>query len=129
MAGITDGITTVTLGGLDWPSDMSGTLIEEITREGVAGAAFKQVGYRGRPKQAFSWATAANNSQRATAISYYKLLQGRVTTVTDDKGTAWNYVMVLDVDILRTYPIVNSPNGDLYMIEAVWTLQAVATSY
>jgi len=129
MASITNGVTSVTLGGLFGPVNPSGLTAVEITRDGVAGMAFKLTGYRGEPWQARSWATASNATNLGLAKLYYLALKNSVVTITDDSGNTWYNIFVRDVQITRTNRHTCAPDSSAFMIEAVWTFQSVAVSY
>jgi hypothetical protein len=129
MASITDGSTSVNLGGLFGPVLPSAIISVEITRGGIAGKAYKNHAYHGMPWNARSWATASNLSNKNLTHLAYMALKSQVVTLTDDTSTAWSYIFVRDVQIVRAYPVTNASSGAGYIVESVWELESVATSY
>jgi len=129
MATITNGVTSVTLGGLFGPVNPSGVTAKEITRDGVAGMAFISTGYRGEPWQARSWATSTNATTLAVDQIAYKALVNSVVTLTDDNGNVWYNIFVRDVQITKTNPHTAASDSSGYMIEAYWTFQSVVVAY
>ncbi|MCO6456791.1 MAG: hypothetical protein J5I93_15945, partial [Pirellulaceae bacterium] len=118
---------------LEGPMDPTGVQLMEITRPGVNGVAYKQLGSRGRPSQLRGLALVSSQSAAATLITTYKSLIGTTVTIVH-RGQNWTPFLVLDVmlaDQPRTSPQsvggISSAGSDVtgaaVIVETVWTVQ------
>jgi len=106
-----------------------GERLEEITRAGVDGVAFRKMGKRSRPYQLVSVVDVADASAAEAEVAACKALQGTLQTVTEDNSNATEEVAVLLVDVAAVQPIatpsggvVDGDNGT-FLVRLVWTLQ------
>lgn len=117
------GSSFITLRGSINPT---GTDVIEITRPGVDGHAFMDMGKHAGKSQMQSIADVSNASGAKAAILAYKALKGTLITVTDDTGQQYTNVLVQEV--IATNPKnVKTPVGGLvggsYLLSANWVLQ------
>lgn len=111
----------------------SGHQMEEITRPGVDGVAFRRIGRRGFPFKVQSMVDVATDSAAAALLSSYKALQGTVVSLTDETGQVWNNIVVLNVRPAgRKYVVAKSGGLDAgqtgYLVRCEWMLQATETT-
>ena len=94
--------------GIDFPA--FGDRLEDITRPGLDGQAFVNIGKRSDPKTNISCRDFANEAAALAAVLAYELLSGTLQTVTDSSGVAFTNVLVRFVD-LRMQKIGTSAGG------------------
>jgi hypothetical protein len=103
--------------------------VEELTRPGVRGRAFRQVEYRGEPWPVHTEADVTSAAAASTLISTYKAMQGTIVTVIYRDRTYSNY-LVLDVtagDVRVMALAVGGLSGGGYLVSADWTLVYAGT--
>lgn len=91
-----------------------GSQIEEITRRGVDGAAFRTTGQQARPFQLRTHRDITDATLIEATRELYKEYQGRSVTLSLARNgitTTYNYVVVLAVRPLETRTIVNATGG------------------
>lgn len=104
-----------------------GQTVEDITRQGVDGAAFRTTGTRSRPQEWRSLVDCADAATVKTTYASYRGLIGKLVTRTDELGNAWTNVAVLDVRMVRQHKVstfvggINTPSA--YILECAWVLQ------
>jgi len=110
------------------PIGRPGMATEPITRPGVDGSAFREVGLRCEPFLMTSLMDLEDAADVAAELNLYAALKGSLVTVVDDHGSTWTNVMVLDVQPIQTQTIGVSAGGlattPTKLITARWTLQA-----
>ncbi len=121
------GITLLTLTGGINPGD--GEQVEEITRPGVDGIAFRRIGKRGFPFRLQTTLDVESSAQAKAHIISCKSLQGSVVNFTDGVGQTWNNYIVLRVTHTETRRIQTAVGGlsgsnAAYLVSMAWTLQA-----
>jgi len=130
-SGAISGYSFVTFTGELVPS--GGITLEEITRPGVVGVAYRQVGKRGDPFTVQTLVDVASAASAQTLIRGYKALQGTVVPVIDGIGNAWPYVLVMGVRPNQP-KYAAAMQGGLsgswtgYLIECTWTLQIISAT-
>lgn len=104
----------------------SGESVEEITRAGVHGHAFRLHGKRNPPSVLRTIADAADAATAETVIASYRAAIGTIVTVSDAREQSIENVIVLDCRILssRHSPIiVGGASASGIVITAEWVLQ------
>lgn len=106
----------------------SGEQLEEITRPGVDGVAYRRIGRRGVPFRMQSLADVANAANAHSLILNYKALQGGLVTLVDETGQSWFNVMVLRVQCSQPKYVTGMSGGLTggqtgYLVSADWLLQ------
>lgn len=96
--------------------------VEEITRPGVGGIAYRHTGARGEPFRMVSLVDTATAAAAATLLRNYKALQGYLTTLADDTGQIWTNVMVLRVTPDQPRQVL-AASGIVYLVRCEWALQ------
>lgn len=110
---------------LEGEAQASGTVIKDITPDGVPGREFKEVGYHGNETIVTTIAGAATSGAAATLQVLYAQYKGHLVTFTDDKDNVWLQVMVLDVQGTRVQRIAGAVGiaaGYNYLVTATWRL-------
>lgn len=120
------GLSVITLRGGINPG--TGEQLQDITRPGVDGIAYRKVGKRGRPFTMESVVDVANAAAVTTAIANYKALQGTLVTVVENNGQTWTNVAVLNVRPAEPQKVLTATTGSDYLLRATWTLQMTETS-
>ena len=109
----------------------SGEMLQNITRPGVDGTAYRKVGKRGAPFQITTVVDLGSDAAVKAAVSTYKGLQGTlVTLVTENSGTYTN-VAVLAVREVGTRMVltpVGGVSGGSHLLTCQWVLQMTETS-
>jgi hypothetical protein len=118
--------TVLTMQGAVTPA--TGERLEEITRPGVDGVAFRRIGKKGA---AFKLQTTVDTESAAgarTLYDNYKALQGQLVTITDTSGRIYTDIMVLNVQASAPQRILGASSGVTanpnYLLNANWQLQA-----
>jgi len=111
----------------------TGQTVEDITRAGVDGTAYRQIGKRGPPFTMTSLVDVQTTAAAATLDGTYKALQGTLVTVVDCVGNSWSNVAVLDVSPIRIQAVTCATAGKSganpgCLVSATWTLQCTNTS-
>jgi len=102
---------------------MPGYVDSEITRPGVAGIAFQEVGFRAQPTAVQTVTLCANAAAVGTNLTNYSAMQGSLYTFVNDLGLTWYNIKVVDVSMVHVYPVVSSvPSGTAYVLICRWTL-------
>ena len=106
--------------------------IQDISRPGIHGADWKQLGIRGEP---FNLRTILDcvdpPAVRAAKIAYRNQV-GRLVSITDPRGATWLNVMVLNVRFGQTqtgYFLRGGVNNGAHILTAIWELYPNATIY
>ena len=100
-----------------------GENVEEITRPGVDGIAYRKTGKRAVPFYMTGITTETSKGAVKTLVENYKKLQGTLVTVVDDIGNSWTNVMVLQMDYLGTKKVVSPVGGGDYVVRSRFSLQ------
>lgn len=117
------GHTFITLRGSINPL---GTDVIDITRPGVDGHAFMDIGKHAGRSQMQSIVDLTTAGAAKTVILAYKSLKGTLVSVVDDTGETYTNVLV--VEVITTNPkFVATPVGGItggnYILRANWVLQ------
>jgi hypothetical protein len=103
-----------------------GEQLEDITRPGVDGMAYRCIGRKGRPFQMDSTVDVVILTP-GFVINGYQALQGTIVTIVDECGMTWTNYMVLSVEHRGTRRIRTVSGGlsiaPAYLISASWILQ------
>lgn len=109
----------------------TGDQLEEITRPGVNGVAYRKLGKRGLPFQLRVLVDAANAAGARTKIINFKAMQGTSVTIVDNDGNSWPNAVALNVRHLRTQKIENAVgavDGGEYLLSFGITFQMTDTT-
>lgn len=108
----------------------NGLVLEDITRPGVEGAAFRVIGQRGRPFRARTRVTVAYDSTTVyNLLVAYRDAIGNTFQLVDPVGITWDNCLVLECMIANPVRVtkilkgagVTQDNG--YMIQVDWLWQ------
>ena len=106
----------------------TGEQVEEITRAGVDGVAFRKIGKRGFAFEMRSVVDVADAAAAQTLVGNYKALQGSIVNIVDDTGRTWNNYIVLRVRPIQARPVTSATGGLVndpeYLVSASWIMQA-----
>ncbi len=118
--------------------DMTGTLepatgegLQDISRPGVDGTAYRKTGKRASRSQITTLVDLGSSGGVDSEIAAYKALQGTLVTVVDAAGISWTNVAVLRVNVLpykHTIQAVGGVNGGSYLLRCQWVVQMTETS-
>lgn len=104
----------------------TGETVEDITRPGIHGHAFRLHGKRNPPSMVRTFADAADAAAAELLMASYRAAIGTVVTVSDSRESSIENVIVLDCRIVsaRYSPIVVGGSGNSgIVVIADWTLQ------
>jgi hypothetical protein len=102
-----------------------GTVVADVSRPGVTGHAFQELGARAEPVVMESVIDCTDNAALKAEILEYVALQGTLVTVVDDLGNTWTNVMVLRVRTGQGKYVasaVGGVNGGNYLLRATWEM-------
>jgi hypothetical protein len=107
----------------------NGMQVEDVSRPGVNGVAFRLLQRRGEPFRLASTVDVANLAAANTLLLDYKEMQGTLQDVEDEHGTVWSNLMVLSVRTRQRQYTVGKSGGLVvgntgYLVLADWVLQA-----
>ncbi len=111
------------------PPRSSGVRVHEITRPGVDGSAWADIGIRGAPFTMRSVAIVdAASVDPDQLIADYALLQGAVCDFEDNFGGVWYYAIVREVRPVSIQKLVNFTGASVsyanaYRVVADWEMQ------
>ena len=88
----------------------SGQLVQDITRPGIDGVAFRLQGLRNEPQEMISIEPLSSILVKTTRMDRYRALQGKPVRVTDDFDQDFNAV-VLRADFSDLKPLIKSVGG------------------
>jgi len=88
-----------------------GMEVEVVTRPGVNGHAYWEDAKRGRPFDMEGYVDKGSFSDAASAFELMKAKQGKVGTVTDDRGRIFLNVAILGVERVSIRPVAGSVGG------------------
>jgi hypothetical protein len=112
-------------GGIVGPS----VTLQDVTRVGVNGVAFRQTGSRGKPFTLRGVIDVANVGVAEAVRATYESLIGSIVSITKS-GVTWAEYIVLDVTIENPQPLISAVGGvsaGNAILRSNWTLQSVAT--
>lgn len=121
------GRTVLRLKGIIEPA--TGEKLQDITRPGVDGVAYRKVGKRASRTQLTTIVDLASGNVE-TEIDEYKALEGTLVTIVDEAGITWSNVAVLMVrplPIRRVASSVGGINGGTRILTCQWVVQATET--
>lgn len=109
-----------------------GETLQDITRPGQDGVAFRKVGERGPVFEMVSIVDTTNAAAAQALYEDYKGDQGSIVNITDDKAVSHSNYAVLDVRVasikytsMIVGDTVNVTSGDAaHLLTCVWTLRA-----
>jgi hypothetical protein len=85
--------------------------VDDITRPGVDGHAYRENGKRGRIFEMFGLRDYLNHAAALAEYLNLQALQGQIVAVTDDRGGSAAAVMVLEVERLALEPMIKTAGG------------------
>lgn len=99
--------------------------VEDVTRTGTNGKAYRQIGERPGVSSYRSVHGYSAASTRKTAIASYRAVKGTTGQLVKDDGTTFT-VLIRDVRVQRENiaDIVVGLDG-VYMLEALWDLEVI----
>lgn len=113
------------------PMQVAQMQLEEITRNGVPGLAFNQIGVRGQEfsVRVISLLTSTSGVGQQL-VNYASLVGGNPVQVVDDYGDTWNLMLVKGVvETRRRRVLASQPTGKQVILETEWRLQPLAVTY
>lgn len=124
-----DQISTEPFISLEGDLDPDGLMVEEITRPGVAGVAFRELAKRGSPSRLVGTVAVASSTVADLLMTTYKSFQGTLVSITLREVVRTNYI-VLDVRILDRFEVATPVGGPVsglgptaWMVVSEWTVQ------
>ena len=119
------GITVTFLRGQLMPTAET---VEDITRPGKDGHAYRWLGERSEPQMLASLADVTGLASATATCTAYRALQGSLVTVVDDFGDTRANVMVQSVSGIRFRKIASAAGGlhdasASYIVSANWQFQ------
>ena len=109
----------------------TGERLQDITRAGVDGVAYRKVGKRAGRTQVTTLVDLGSSSAVNSEMEAYKALQGTLVTVVTESGGTYSNVAVLSVvqlPVQRTLSAVGGINGGTHLLRCQWVLQMTETS-
>lgn len=101
--------------------------LEDISRLGLDGHAYRKVGKRSEPVQVQTLIDVADAAAAKTLTENYLGIQGTLVTVTDAHGNAEEHVCVLRVGDFRVSEFKTgvgmTSDANTLLVRALWTLQ------
>ncbi len=88
-----------------------GQIVEDITRPGVDGHAWRRAGLRGRPFDLVGERDVSNASAAKSDMLAMQSMRGRVVTLYDENGSYYGEVTCLDVEKLGEKRIAGAIGG------------------
>lgn len=107
--------------------------VEDITRPGSVGVAYRADGFRGAARSIESWVDYINNADVAAKTLDYKALASHVVQITDNHGNTWNGMLIERVEIVRARAALHVVGGlnmsSAGLITVRWGVRPTATVY
>lgn len=129
MAHVWDQIGSLQFIRLSGELDPPGVTLEERTRAGADGVAYKQMGSRGRETTLESVADAATVAAANALVDTYKSYQSTVRTITQRGESRTNY-LILAVDAIAILvgetPVGGTAQGPV-IVRALWRVRYAGT--
>jgi len=121
----------ITLDGAVIPA--TGEQLQDITRQGVDGVAFRKVGKGSKSFTLKSMRDVATAAAAKTLTLEYKAAQATVVTVLDATGQSWTNLVVESVQVDAPKFVVSKSGGldagsSGYLVGATWVLRATETA-
>lgn len=109
----------------------AGVKLRDITREGIAGKAFRVVGLHAYPQVVASTTLVNSAVTIKTTMSAYAALMGGLVTVVDDFGDSRSNILVHDVQQVEAFGILTPvpATGANKVLQCYWLLEDLSTSY
>lgn len=86
-------------------------VVDDVTRPGVDGHAYRENAKRGRIYEMVGLRDYLDNAAAVAEYADLMALQGTIVTVIDDRGATAQNVMVLEVERLALEPMLKSVGG------------------
>ena len=112
-----------------------GEQLEDITRPGIDGVAWRRIGKRGIPFQLRSVVNLSSADKVQTQLISYQQTQGQIVNIVDQHALSWDGYLVLRVLHRRTQALLSAttdnhgrtkPNTQQsYLLTVDWLLQAI----
>ena len=109
----------------------TGERLQDITRAGVDGVAYRKVGKRASRTQVTTLVDLGSDAAVKSELEAYKALQGTLVTVVTENGGSYTNVAVLNVTSLpvqKTISAVGGVNGGNYLLRCQWVVQMTESS-
>lgn len=103
----------------------NGAVLEDITRPGINGVAYRLLANRGEPFQIHTMAQAFGTVDTLNLLVYYHAAKGCLFTLRDGLGNTWYNTLVLDVQTPHPRRLATSTVGfgsEPYLVDCRWTL-------
>jgi hypothetical protein len=111
MGQITDGTNTINWLRVSGRPNNLAERVQDITRPGIDGQAYRRINKRARPFQVELVATLTSESALQSTVDTMFGFQGKLVTLTDDHGRSYFNVMVLDVRERQRQHVTVPSNG------------------
>jgi len=109
----------------------TGERLQDITRAGVDGVAYRKVGKGAGRTQITTLVDLGSSSAVNSEIEAYKALQGTLVTIVTENGGSYTNVAVLNVTSLpvqKTISAVGGVNGGTHLLRCQWVVQMTESS-
>jgi len=111
---------------LDGVASGATEILENISRPGVDGTAYRKAGAKAREFSMRSVVDVADFAAAEVKLTAYRALVGTYVTVTDSRGVAHDDVLVLSMQplqIRQTAVLVGGINAGTVLVDAAWRLR------
>lgn len=111
---------------------LSSLEIQNISRPGIHGVDWKELGIRGEPFNLRTMLDCVDAAAVSNAKVAYRNQVGSLVSITDPRGATWLNVMVLNVRFAQTqtgYFLRGGVNDGAHILTATWELYPNATVY
>lgn len=95
--------------------------LQDITRPGVDGTAYKLMGTRSNPTQLLSYTTAANAAAAGALLTAYAGLTGSLVTIVHHGVTYPNMLVISVQPVFRAFAHFGGSSG--WIVRAAFTVQ------
>ena len=116
MGTISDGTNTVTFTRISGQPNALAEQVQDVTRPGIDGQAYRQIAKRADPFEIDVFGNEASESAIHSASLIMFGFQGKLVTLTDDRGRDFFNVMVLRVREIERFRMLNTTNGNLWAL-------------
>lgn len=112
-------INTIPFVTLKGQVQRAGLVVEDVTRPGVDGHAYRELARMGKPFEMIGMRDCLTFTTANAVYDALLLMQGTLVPVTDDYGAVFTGVMLLEVEKLELRPI-RTPVGGVEAGSLAW---------
>lgn len=107
--------------------------VEDITRPGAVGVAYRADGFRGPARHLETWVDYINNADVAAKRIDYYALAGEIVQIEDNHGNTWNGMLIEQVETVSARAALHVVGGlnvsSAGLIRVRWIVRPTATVY